>query len=148
MEGSVFIRLLEYGEKIGLNGTDFEEVVNWANENDILPSKNNDEYGKRKCLLRDLFFEVFILNSGSTEHAWVLKAEYYFKLLEFRELQESRIASCEAKKYSNIAIVVSLIALIATIIIGSLQLKSSITINETQYMGVLDELKKMNKIKP
>jgi hypothetical protein len=148
MESSVFIKLLEYGEKTELNGTDFDEVVSWAVQNDILPSENDEKYSKQKYLLRDLFFEVFILNSGSTEKTWVLKAEYYFKLLEFRELKESRIAASEAKKYSNIAIVVSVIALVATIIIGSLQLKSSITISETQYIEVIDELKKINKIKP
>ena len=107
MSEPVFIKLLEFGEKIGLVGTNFDAVTEWAVNSGVLPPVSDQAYAKQKYLLRDLFFESFVLNSGSTESVWVLKAEYYFRLLEFRELQESRAASQAANRHSFIAIVIS-----------------------------------------
>lgn len=84
----------------------------WAVNSGVLPPVSDQAYAKQKYLLRDLFFESFVLNSGSTESVWVLKAEYYFRLLEFRELQESRAASQAANRNSFIAIGISLSAII------------------------------------
>jgi hypothetical protein len=148
MNQPIFIRLLEFGEIVGLEGTDFDEVTAWAEENALLPMRESNNYNRQQGLLRDLFFESFALNSASTERVWVLKNEYYFRLLEYRELQESRIAAAEARKYSLIAISISIVAIFLTIFIGYLQVRSPIIISEKQLAEILDVVGQPKLIAP
>jgi hypothetical protein len=80
----IFIKLLEHGEEVGLSGTDFDHVQGWAWENQLISNTQNSE--NEVSLLRDLFFECFTRNSGNSAEIWVLKNEYYFRLLEYKEL--------------------------------------------------------------
>lgn len=147
MSEPVFIKLLEFGEKIGLVGTNFDAVTEWAVNSGVLPPVSDQAYAKQKYLLRDLFFESFVLNSGSTESVWVLKAEYYFRLLEFRELQESRAASQAANRNSFIAIGISLSAIIFSIYVAYIQvntpvsIQGAVTINESQIQAIIESNK-------
>src|SRR5690625_6798906 len=90
MHQHIFIRLLEYGESIGLNGTNFEEVLEWDKKYNYIPKPGSQEYKLREGLLRELFFESFTKSTASTDNIWVLKSEYYFRLLQYRELQLAR----------------------------------------------------------
>lgn len=147
MSEPVFIKLLEFGEKIGLAGTDFDAVTEWAINSGVLPSESDQTHEKQKHLLRILFFESFALNSGSSEFVWVLKAEYYFRLLEFRELQESRASSQAANRNSLIAILISLIAIIFSCGTAYFQVKTpvsiqgALTINESQIKAIIESNK-------
>lgn len=147
MSKPVFIKLLEFGEKIGLAGTDFDAVTEWALNSGVLPSVSDQTHAKQKYLLRDLFFESFTLNSGSSEPVWVLKAEYYFRLLEFRELQESRASSQAANRNSLIAMGISLIAIIFSCVTAYVQVKTpvsiqgALTINESQIKAIIESNK-------
>lgn len=143
----VFIKLLEFGEKIGLAGTSFDAVTEWAVNTGVLPPVSDQTHAKQKNLLRDLFFESFASNSGSTESIWVLKTEYYFRLLEFRELQESRASSQAANRNSFIAMVISLIAIIFSCIAAYIQvntpvgIQGAVTINESQIKEIIESNK-------
>lgn len=150
MSEPVFIKLLEFGEIIGLAGTDFDAATEWAVNSGLLPPVSDQAHAKQKYLLRDLFFESFALNSGSTEPVWVLKAEYYFRLLEFRELQESRASSQAANRNSLIAMGISLIAIIISCVTAYVQVKTpvgiqgAVTINESQIKAIIES----NKVAP
>lgn len=147
MSDPVFIKLLEFGEKIGLAGTSFDAVTEWAVNSGVLPPVSDQTHTKQKCLLRDLFFESFALNSGSTEPVWVLKAEYYFRLLGFRELQVSRTSSRAANRNSLTAIVISLIAIIISCVTAYIQvntpvgIQGAVTINESQIKQIIESNK-------
>ncbi len=93
-----------------------------------------------------------------------ISLEHVINLLDFLELKHAKQNAKEAKKQSNWAIGLSILALITSIVIGIIQLNSSVTINENQlnsiqknnYLPKLDsinyELQKMNekldKVKP
>ena len=147
MNEPVFIKLLEFGEQVGLVGTDFDAVTEWAVSSGVLPPVFDQAHVKQKYLLRDLFFESFVLNSGTTESVWVLKAEYYFRLLEFRELQESRASSHKANISSRIAMIISVIAIICSSYTAILQISTpvgiqgAVTINESQIKAIIDSNK-------
>ncbi len=134
MDKPIFIKLLEHGEEVGLSGTDFDQVLDWAFKNHIISStqKSEDEV----ALLRDLFFECFAQNSSTTAEIWVLKIEYYFRLLEYKELSEARKNSNQANRKAIIAIVIAVIAMISSILMGYLQLTGEISINEMQILSI------------
>lgn len=62
-----------------------------------------------------------------------LKMESYFRLLEHEELNEARQSSRDAQKKAVIAIWISILAMVITIIFSILQFFSSTTIDETQF---------------
>lgn len=141
MTEPIFIKLLEYGQEIGLKGTDFNAVVKWALENNILPSEENDDFPNQKGLLRDLFFESFTRNSASSKSIWVLKTEYYFRLIEFIELKESRKASAVANRNSIVAACISIAAIVFSLYVGYKQINSSIKIDNIQLKEIIATVK-------
>jgi len=139
MHQHIFIRLLEYGESIGLNGTNFEEVLEWDKKYNYIPKPGSQEYKLREGLLRELFFESFTKSTASTDNIWVLKSEYYFRLLQYRELQLARQSASEAKNHSNIAISISILALLASLVLGTMQLRSEVRISVDQIDQLLSK---------
>lgn len=127
------IRLLKYGEEIGLSGTNWDSTCDWAIKNEILPKKNCET----AYLFRDLFFECFTNQTGSSLDTWVLKNEYYFRLLEYRELCEARETSRQANRNAWFAIYISVIALLISSLIGYYQINSSININQAQVESII-----------
>jgi len=128
----IYIALLEYGEEHGLKGVTLDAVYEWAEETNYLPSADSPECQDAKSLLRDLYFECFERNSNSTKNIWGLKNEFYFRLLEYRELVEARQASSLAKRNSNIATVISVTALVASLFIGYMQLAKPLSLERKQ----------------
>ncbi|VAW54235.1 hypothetical protein MNBD_GAMMA06-1294 [hydrothermal vent metagenome] len=138
MENSHFIKLLEYGEKVALDGVNFETVTDWAIQEEIIPGRGETSHDDARNFLRDQFFECFENSSGSTKNIWSLKTEYYFRLIEFRELQESRIASKQANRNSFIAIGISIFALVCTVLVSYMQLTGSVKISPAQIKEVVN----------
>jgi hypothetical protein len=139
----IFIALLEHGEDKGLDGTSLANVLDWAQKNDYLPEKDDPRYNEMQGLLRDLFFESFAQNSfvSSSANSWGLKAEYFYRLLEYRELHEARENSRKAQKNALIAISISIFALVASVSIGYMQLSKPVEISERQISKMIDEVK-------
>ena len=138
-EKTIHIRLLEYGEKVGLTGATWDSTTEWAVENKVIPQKKGDEAD----LLKELFLECFASTSRSTAVTRVLKAEYFFRLLEYRELCEVRETSRQANQNAWIAIVISVIALIITSLIGYYQTTRPIDINKEQIVAIVNTIKKI-----
>jgi hypothetical protein len=136
----IYIALLEYGEEHGLKGVTLDAVYEWAEKTDYLPSSGSPQYQNTKSLLRDLYFECFEKNSNSNNNIWGLKNEFYFRLLEYRELVEARQASTLAKRNSNIATIISITALVASLYIGYMQLAKPLSIESTQVSKVESSL--------
>jgi hypothetical protein len=143
----IFIALLEHGEEQGLKGTSLAAVLQWAEEEGYLPEKDDPVYKEQKGLLRGLFFESFEQNSvvSSSANSWGLKIEYYYRLLEYRELTEARTASSRAQITSIAAIILSLLTIILSGYIGYLQLKSPVKLSNTQYSELIQKSEKLIK---
>jgi hypothetical protein len=131
----IFIKLLEYGEQIGLAGTDFKELCNWFEKQNLLLEKSNSNENKTKklALLRELFFETYVKNSGSTENKWVLKTKYYFRLLEYREIVMAKKSSKQANRNAWIAIILSFLTFIISYSFSISNQKTPIIINQDQF---------------
>ncbi|MDA3896207.1 MAG: hypothetical protein PF482_08670 [Desulfobacteraceae bacterium] len=134
----IFIKLLEHGEEVGLSGTDFDHVQGWAWENQLISNTQNSE--NEVSLLRDLFFECFTRNSGNSAEIWVLKNEYYFRLLEYKELSEARNSSRLANRNAIFAIIISVIAMLTSIVIGFQQLTGQVNINKKQILSINENI--------
>ncbi len=135
MDKPVFIKLLEYGEEVGLSGTNFDHIHSWAVQNNIFSNSGNIE--SELLLLRDLYFECFNRVSGSSEDLWVLKTEYYYRLIEYRELQEGRAAARSANKNAMWAIMISVTAIIISAVLTFTQLRTPTTINKSDLNALI-----------
>ena len=134
---SIFLKMLEFGEEKQADGVDFNQFLLWAVDKKIIPHVNTD----KTTYLRELFQECFS-NAYTSTGRHVLKAEYYFKLIEYRELSEARKASNEARIFSIIAIIISLISLIIAGF-GTVKLDSStkIDLNDKTISSIIEGLK-------
>jgi len=133
MDKPIFIRLLEYGEKVSLEGTNMKAVKDWAIENKYLAVPGSSDYENRYWLLNNLFNESFSKSREAKGEVWVLKNEYYFRLLEYRELEEARKASTQANRNAFWAIVIAIIALICSLAIGYFQINKPILLDSEQF---------------
>ena len=130
MKKSPFIKLLEYGEQIGTRGADEKEIFEWALRTGVIP---DNKVSKR--ILDNLLYECFDKTGDGSR---ILKVEYYFRLIEYRELEESRIASRQANRNSFIAILFSITAIVISSIIGYQQLTGSVSISSSQVREIVN----------
>jgi len=150
----IFIRLLEYGEDADLEGLSFNEVLKKAESEGYITSEGKDN--SRKSLFHQ-FVEVYdvpveeIRRSGRHrenftkaygEIKYVLKTEYYYRLIEYRELEEARIASSRANRNAKIAIGISVFALVVSAILGFLQITNTINLNDAQLKELTTSITK------
>lgn len=150
----LFIWLLEYGEKTNNRRISINELINAAVEEGLCCSHTDSS----AQVLRSLFFECFdipdshrqesrhsgyALISDSDHVSANLKSEYYFRLLEFRELQLARETAEQANRSSIIAqqqsrqsIRIAIYAVLASVFIAisttAWQLSSSVQIDPQQ----------------
>jgi len=62
-----------------------------------------------KATVSALFHECYKSSGTNPDvHKWVLKAEYYFRLIEHRELQEARKTAKQSSRNAHLAIIVSI----------------------------------------
>lgn len=144
-EKSVFIKLLEYGEAVGTNGTRVDKMIDWALKNGIIPLAEDKNHFENMVLLEELFYECFIKNDKLEKDIWVLKGEYFTRLLEYRELNEARESSRKANRNALFAIALSIVTLLLTLTISYLQLHKPTTISEKQLNKLTNHLDKIEK---
>jgi len=85
-------------------------------------------------LLNDLGREAFQIHfSDPSNRKYYLNIEGYFKLLEYRELNDARKSSKEAKQYAVAAIVIATITLLVSIYFSNKVLKQEMVIDSEQF---------------
>lgn len=149
MEDSIFIKVLEYGEQVGIDGTTDADFWKWAKNLGVDNKSGNIQESLKTNALQSILKECFDRayatedNGSKTEHYYklVLKTEYYFRLIEYRELQESRAAARSANKNAMWAIGISVAAIIVSAVLTFTQLNTPATINKSD----LNALIKSNK---
>ncbi|MDO6421547.1 hypothetical protein [Saccharophagus degradans] len=136
MKKSIYIKILEFGEQCGIDGASYDSLIEWLESEEVINDKENVELVV-KNRITSIFYECFEKTTGSEHNTRLLKPEYFYRLIEFRELEESRKASSDANRKSNIAILVSVVAIVATLIISFIQLNSSISIQRSQLESII-----------
>lgn len=126
MEESPFIWILEHGERVGLDGTSLEAATKSAQADGVLPATGTPEFTTKFTWFRRLFQEAFDCPGVTLQG--VLKSEYFFRLIEFRELQESREAALSARRWAAAALVVSIVAIAASTISAHRQMTTPLKI--------------------
>lgn len=137
MKDSIYIKILEYGEQCGIGGASHDGLLEWLEKEGVIDNKDSIDLQARNRITH-LFYECFENTTGSEHNNCLLKAEYFYRLVEFRELEESRKASSGANRKSNIAIAISIAALVVTVVIAFVQLNSSITIQPSQIEALVE----------
>lgn len=137
MRDSIYIKILEYGEQCGIDGASHDCLLDWLEQEGVLENKDNIDL-VIKNRITSIFYECFEETMGSEHNTRLLKPEYFYRLIEFRELEESRKASSDANKKSNTAITISIVALVVTVVISFIQLTSNITIRPSQIEALVN----------
>jgi hypothetical protein len=125
---SIFIRLLEFGEKKGVQGFKGDEYNKWKAEQSDIVNAHGDSSREARSLLNTCF-DQYTENTG---FKYVLKTEYYFRLIEFKELELSRKASSTANRNSIIATMLAVLSIGIGSYFGYIQKTSSIKIDSDQ----------------
>lgn len=146
LQSKIFIKLLEFGEKNGLEGAEEAQLNEWAVTEGFLQKSDNSIENKLKMnAFRKLYNECFesteLYTGDDGKRKYVLKNAYYFRLVEYRELQESRRASTSANRNAFFAISISIIAIFVGIFCTYNQLNSSISIDTKQFNSLIQSSK-------
>lgn len=140
MKKDIYISILKHGVENGLALVQENEIFYVASREGFLTqseyeqlvdgSKSLDqELQKKKYLLLRIFEDNFeYVNLGDGYLGRRLTTEAYFKYIEFIELSESLIASKEARKYSIMALVISVFAIVVSSLFAWIQLNNPVEI--------------------
>jgi hypothetical protein len=129
---SIFIRLLEFGENKGIQGFKGDEYDEWKAEQSDIVNAHGDSSRETRSLL-DTCFDQYTENTG---FKYVLKTEYYFRLIEFKELELSRKASSEANRNSIIATMLAVISIGIGSYFGYIQKTTPMILNNDQVESI------------
>lgn len=149
-ESSIFVRILKLGEEKGLIGINENQFGEWALSQPEIKSEHDDAFQKALRIFRESFDRLD--KSHGIPDEYVLKNEYYFRLVEFRELELARRSAVEANRHSKLAIAISVVAIIVGAAATFTQLASPISIDEEQAQqfmkyqnDIIEELRSLNK---
>jgi hypothetical protein len=133
-ETHIFVELLKLGESRGVRGFDSNEFKKWALSQVEIESENSQSYQNIYRTFKESFDEI---DKGyGNPNVFILKNEYYFRLVEFEELRLSREASTSAKKYSIFAMSIYVLAILISITASYIQTNSPISIEQNQIGAV------------
>lgn len=112
-QGNIYLDALEYGEKQLIK----RQAITRKQLQKYLEDKGYKFITREeRRLLKDLGRETFFIRVGDpSNRKYYLNVEGYFKLLEYRELNDARRSSKEARTYAVVAIVLSIITLLVSI---------------------------------
>ncbi len=148
LDGSAFIWILEHGREKGLGGTKPEDAEKLAIEAGVLAAPDSGGYREERRAFLKLFHESFERTDRTKDTAFVLKSEYFFRLLEHDELVASRDAASSARSWAAGALVVSILAILVSAAIGYAELATPIQIEGEVRLNqdALDQLAALNPL--
>ncbi len=156
MEETIFFKVLEYGEKAGFEGISENEFWEWAKTQgaDKLSSDPDDIL---KCsslykIFQTCFEQSSVKKDNETVSKYLLKTEYYFRLMEHRELVQSRLAAGSANRNAFFAIAISIFAIIVCAVLTFVSQRApasispsvqKVQISQDQLSGIMERLKSL-----
>jgi len=142
----VFLKLLQFGQKNGLDGVSYEDLfefgrdVGYFSETELNELKSENPHAwipesvahKKKWNLISIFEESY-RKAGLPEDNLVLSVDSYFKLLEHEELVLARENAKSARQFSIAAIAISFISLLVALYFSN----QPIRVADKQYEGIV-----------
>jgi hypothetical protein len=129
-EKHIFVELLKLGESRGVIGLNSHEFKEWALSQAEIENEHAQSYQNINRIFKESFDEI---DKGyGNPNIFVLKNEYYFRLVEFEELRLSRETAISAKRYSVSALTISVLAVIISLAASYVQIISPISIEQDQ----------------
>lgn len=128
---NIYLDALEYGEKLLIEkqGITREQLRKHLADKGYMFSTREE-----RRLFDDLGREAFFIFVGDpSNRKYYLNIEGYFKLLAYRELNDARKSSKEARWYAILAIILSTITLFVSIYFSNKSLKQKTTIEDRQF---------------
>lgn len=146
MTDSFFMKILEYGEAVGLEGATEPEFFKWANSLRGDGHSEDIHEAQKQNTLQNVFNECFDTssmtekNDGSKKDQakYVLKPKYYFRLIEYRKFQENRKTLESANRNSLAAIGISVVAIILCLILTFTQRSTPVSINQSDLQALVN----------
>ena len=147
MEDTVFIKVLEHGEQVGLEGTTPTDLKRHIEKELDIDLDHTDHQSKKESL-DNIFYECF-RNVDGRKHGrnHILKTEYYFRLIEYRELQEARSASKSANRNAFMAIGLSIFAILVSAILPLTQLNTPVSISKADFQELIKTANSEQEVK-
>ncbi len=147
MEETIFIKILEYGEKAGLEGISENEFWEWAKTQGT-DRESNDPDQILKCssiykIFQTCFEPSIVRNGNDTVSKYILRTEYYFRLMEHRELVQSRLAASSANRYAFYAITISICAIIVCAVLTFSPSVRKVQISQDQLSRIMEKLESL-----
>ena len=137
MKNSIFTAVLEHGEDVGLNGTNyslFHDDIEKKMKIDLTHPDNTHMVNP----LNRLFEECFkFYGAGKNGQNYILKTEYYIRLTQQRELKESRDAAKSANRNAWLAISISIAAIIISAVLTWTQLNTPLSIKKSDLAALV-----------
>lgn len=147
MQDSTFIKVLEYGEQVGLEGTNEADFLKWAEDEGLIDlTSTESKTASQIASLKQLFSECFktFLSTEKKDSVRqmyssdVLRTEYYFRLIEHRELQLNREAAKSANRNAFVAIGISVTAIIVSAVMTWSQLNTSVSLDKFTLQSLIE----------
>jgi len=149
MEDIIFIEVLKCGAKKGIEGLTAEELYTWGAEQGYFgpnayldPDVQDVDQQLKRFAFKKLFLECFqksnYAHGAKAKTAYVLKNEYYFRFIEYQELQESRAAAKSANRNAMWAIGISVFAIIVSAFLTYTQLNTPASINKSDLQALIN----------
>ena len=104
-----------------------------------------DEQKRMLDYIRRETFIIFDTHAPSGDEPSILSRESYFNLLDYKELQAALAASKEARKYSIIAIFLSFVALLASVILSLIEINQPVQLENQQFQTIQNTLERIPK---
>lgn len=158
-EDNNIIRIAAFIADKGTEGVVWKELIIFLHQHNQLTDNEKEEliksekYPTGTSAIEEKFRKlIFLLDIGSSFDRDDYKISVTFEgvtsLLDFIELKHARQNSRDAKRYSLLAIGISVFALIFSVVIGLIQLNSSVKIDACQLTKIerIDYSKKIDKI--
>ncbi len=133
-----------------INENEKLELLKYDNFDSIINLRKDESVGKSAS---EKFLKIYgILDNGSSfnrnEFKIFITFEGISSLLDFIELKHARKNSKDAKIYSLLAIGISILALISSLVIGLIQLNTPLKIDDVQIKKIeeINNYQKLNEI--
>lgn len=132
MKDSHVIKILKYGEQVGLDGTTWPMFRKWAIDHGGIGSEKelaNETF--KNLALKRIFTQCFekIEMGEQSPLRYVLKPEYSFRLVEYCEFQETKKLADHANGNAQKAFITATLAIVVSAIMGMVYVFNPLSVN-------------------
>lgn len=146
MDKTGLIQVLEYGEKVGPGGTTEGEFLIWTKNRAVHEKSSGRDGDAGTGALIAIFHECFepvpLNGKNDVDNAYRLKAEYRYRLIEYRNMQKGIQTATSASKTAVAAIALSVAAIIISLFTGLNRPDPAVSLSDAEISRIVDTVEK------